>query len=108
MATMNVVCPQGAVPGQKIPIQTPDGRLFQVAVPAGINPGQQFSIRLPDAPSAPPVAVPMTAPTTATPVPTVHCQATRNWSVRSHINICHYDNRASARLSTASTFAADA
>jgi len=42
---MTVTVPQGAQPGQSIPVQTPPGQQIQVQVPRGVFPGQQFHVR---------------------------------------------------------------
>uniref|UniRef100_A0A7S4M8S2 Uncharacterized protein n=1 Tax=Prymnesium polylepis TaxID=72548 RepID=A0A7S4M8S2_9EUKA len=62
LTVMTVVVPPGAMPGQSIPVQGPNGAPFQITVPAGVMPGQSFQFQMPMAPSGPPVA-------TAVPVP---------------------------------------
>ena len=39
-----MVAPAGSVPGQQIPISTPDGTQFQCTIPAGVQPGETFQV----------------------------------------------------------------
>jgi len=62
---MNVTCPAGAYPGDKVAIQSPDGRQHMVEVPSNVGPGQNFVVRIPRAPSVPGQPIPVA---TARPV----------------------------------------
>jgi len=67
--TMQVTCPPGAKHGTKVPVQTPDGRLFQVAVPRGVKSGQTFVIKVPAVPVVQAIPVTNANGPTATAVP---------------------------------------
>jgi len=56
MGLMQVVCPPGATPGVMIPIETPSGQRFDVAVPEGIAPGAPFQVMVPEEQAAVPMA----------------------------------------------------
>lgn len=45
--TINVMVPEGYVPGQVVNVMTPLGLPIMVAVPSGVNPGENFPVQIP-------------------------------------------------------------
>jgi len=97
---MQVTCPTGTKAGMKIPIQTPDGRDFEVEVPAGIKAGDIFHVEIPNAvataiatPAALPVAhgVPVDSGSSASHYPgaTAYPPPSRPYQSEQPVNIHH-------------------
>ena len=45
--TINVMVPEGYMPGQVVNVMTPSGLPIMVAVPSGLGPGQSFPVQIP-------------------------------------------------------------
>merc|ERR1712183_762866 len=45
--TINVMVPEGHVPGQVVNVMTPSGLPIMVAVPSGVKPGENFPVQIP-------------------------------------------------------------
>lgn len=41
---VTVIAPPGSQPGQKLPIQLPDGAMFTAIIPNGVKPGEEFQV----------------------------------------------------------------
>jgi len=44
--SINVMVPPGAMPGQMLQVQAPDGRKVQACIPEGVGPGQSFTVQV--------------------------------------------------------------